>query len=438
MNSIIWKGVSSTTINGLIICELPPITKPMMRVEETYIDGRDGSIFEELGYTTYEKTILIGLHGSFDINKVIKYFTGEGDIVFSNEPDKVYKAKICGKIDYTRLVRFRQASVTFTVQPFKYKLNEYLRETQTGTASGTNIILNDCANAPMRIETEADKVIVHGNNIVNPNAFALSNNTSFEVLENGYKMIAVGGKNGTYTASRYNLPLLMRGKSYCLKCDEITFTKFPNVTVQVTMISPSQTYYHGITPTNKTVNFTVPEDVTSLTIGVWTNNTAEKLETDNVVTVSGVMLTPIECKNDAWTPYVEIQEASVEDGVALADGHSPITVISNADNIEMSVEYFKPFEVFNEGLEDSKPLMVLKGSGTVEISVNGVGTFSYTFPEGENEVYIDSEKEDAYLGNVLKNRNMNGEFPVLMPKTNIIEWSGDIESISILPRSRWL
>ena len=234
MNSIIWKGVSSTSIQGLLISELPPITKPEMRTRETVIDGRDGSITEELGYASYVKTVPIGLHGKFDIDKVMKYFTGEGDVVFSNEPDKVYKAKICEKIDYTRLLRYRQASIPFLVQPFKYKLNEYLRETQ-----------------------DAD-------------------------LENGY------------------------------------------------------------------------------------------------------------------------------------------------------------MEVFNEGFEDSKPLMVLKGSGTVDISVNGYAIFSYTFPEGENEVCIDSEKEDAYLGTELKNRNMNGEFPILLPQTNKIVWSGDVESVSILPRSRWL
>lgn len=234
MNSIIWKGVSSTTIDGLIISELPPITKPEMRIKSTEIDGRDGSIIEELGYATYDKTIKIGLHGNYGIDKVIKYFTGEGDIVFSNEPDKIYKAKICKGIDYTRLLRYRQANISFLVQPFKYKLNEYLRETK-----------------PADIE-----------------------------------------------------------KAY--------------------------------------------------------------------------------------------------------------------------------MEVFNEGFEDSKPLMILKGSGTVEISVNGTPIFSYTFPDGENEVYIDSEIEDAYLGNVLKNRNMNGEFPILIPKTNKIEWSGAVESISILPRSRWL
>ena len=114
------------------------------------------------------------------------------------------------------------------------------------------------------------------------------------------------------------------------------------------------------------------------------------------------------------------------------------TTVSNDASANMKLEYFKPFEVFNEGLENSKPIMVLRGSGTVGISVNGVRIFDYTFPEGENEVVIDSEAEDAYLGDVLKNRNMNGEFPTLLSGTNKIEWSGYVESIEILPRSRWL
>ena len=439
MNSIIWKGVSSTTIQGLLISELPPITKPKMRVSETVVSGRDGSIFEELGYSTYTKAIIIGLHGNFDINKVIKYFTGEGELVFSNEPDKVYKAKIYEKIDYMRLLRFRQAVISFEVQPFKYKYNEYLRETQTATASGTNIILNDSGNTPMKITTEAETVISHGKNLINPNAFDLNNNTSLEASENGYKIIAVGGTKAPYSTSRWTLPSQMKGKSYTLKCDDITTEQSVGARVQINIYIGSDVKYYNVSPaTSKSVDFLIPADAKSASIGIYTNNTADTLKMDNVVTVSGLMLTPIEFKLDAWCPYGALQEATVEDGTALLNGQTPITVISNEDNAEMTVGYFKHFEVFNEGLEDSKPLMILKGSGTVEISVNGVGIFSYTFPEGENEVYIDSEKEDAYLGDVLKNRNMNGEFPILIPKTNIIEWSGNIESISVLPRSRWL
>lgn len=234
MNTIFWKGAFSTTIEGLLICELPTISKPPMRVKETVIDGRDGSIIEELGYSPYDKTITIGLRGNFNINKVIKYFTGEGEIVFSNEPDKVYTAKVINQIDYNRLLRFRTAVVTFRVQPFKHKYLEAYKEFTMAELSGTS------------------------------------------------------------------------------------------------------------------------------------------------------------------------------------------------------------FEVFNEGMETSKPIMVLRGTGTVGISVNGIHIFDYTFPEGEAEVVIDSEKEDAYLGSVLKNRNMNGEFPVLVAGTNIFEWSGDVDSIEILPRSRWL
>ena len=234
MNTIFWKGAFSTTIEGLLISELPSISKPPLRVRETMIDGRDGSIIEELGYEPYNKAVTIALRGNFNINKVIKYFTGEGEIIFSNEPDKVYTAKVINQIDYNRLLRYRTAVVQFRVQPYKHKYNEAYKEIQTATTDGA---------------------------------------------------------------------------------------------------------------------------------------------TD---------------------------------------------------------------EVFNEGLEDSKPKMVLHGSGTVGISVNGIHVFDYTFPEGETEVVIDSEKEDAYLGSVLKNRNMNGDFPVLLAGTNKIEWSGDVESIEILPRSRWL
>ena len=150
MNSIFWKGVPSTTIPSLLICELPPISKPRMRTKETVIDGRDGSIIEELGYESYTKTIVIGLRSDFDINEVIKYFTGEGDLVFSNELDKVYKARIVEGIDFERLIRFKRASVKFLCQPFKYKRDEVFKETEVATASGANIVLKDSGSATIK------------------------------------------------------------------------------------------------------------------------------------------------------------------------------------------------------------------------------------------------------------------------------------------------
>ena len=231
MNYIIWNDKDSRNINGLLICELPPIAKPQMRVKETVIDGVDGSIIEELGYESYDKTISVGLKIGADVDEIIEYFTGNGEITFSNEPNKYYKARIIKGIDYSRLARYRVAKVTFRVQPFKYDTTE---------------------------------------------------------------------------AEIYNL----------------------------------------------------------------------------------------------------------------------------TDKQEVNV--------INLGNHTAKPLITIKGSGTVVLSVNGTMICDYTFPDGEDTVILDSEKQDAYVGDVLKNRNMNGDFPILAKGTNTISWSGTVDRISIKRYSRWL
>lgn len=120
MNYLVLNGISSTTIPGLLIQSLPPISKPLQRTQIDVIDGRDGDIVTPLGYSAYDKQITVGLHGQFDINSVISFFNTSGTVIFSNEPDKYYRYAIYEHIDFERLIRFRTATVTFHVQPFKY------------------------------------------------------------------------------------------------------------------------------------------------------------------------------------------------------------------------------------------------------------------------------------------------------------------------------
>lgn len=232
MAKIIWKNIDSETIPGLIITNIPPITKPKMKTSITKIDGRDGDIIEELGYESYTKSIGIGLARNYDIDRVMKYFTGVGELIISDEPDKVYKAQIIEKIDYERLIRFKTAVVKFYTQPYKYLKDE------------KSIILD------------------------------VNNETSLKIT--------------------------------------------------------------------------------------------------------------------------------------------------------------------NVGLEKSKPIITLEGTGTIEISLNGFNLFKYVFPENETKVVIDSLEEEAYLDNVLKNRNMLGTFPIFEVGENTISWSGNVTKISIEPKSRWL
>ena len=158
-NFVIINGVNSNTINGLGINELPPITKPEMRNIREEIDGRDGDITTNLGYSAYDKTITIGLFGTgYDINDIVAFFNGEGTIVFSNEQDKYYNFKILNQIDYESLQKFRTASITFHCQPFKYPLSETPLEIEYGyiEQEGETLTLNNTGNALMELDLKGN------------------------------------------------------------------------------------------------------------------------------------------------------------------------------------------------------------------------------------------------------------------------------------------
>lgn len=120
MNYVELNGIRSTLIRGLLIQSLPPVSKPLMRTRVEEIDGMDGDIITRLGYSAYDKDVLIGLYGKFDVDEVIRYFESSGRVIFSNEPNKYYNYEILEQIDFERLIRFRTATVTFHVQPYKY------------------------------------------------------------------------------------------------------------------------------------------------------------------------------------------------------------------------------------------------------------------------------------------------------------------------------
>lgn len=167
MNYVTLNGVKSTTIKGLLIQSLPSISKPLIRTEVEEIDGRDGDIVTKLGYSAYDREMSIGLYGDYNIDDVISFFDSEGVVTFSNEPDKYYNYQILDQIDFERLIKFKKATITFHVQPFKYSTvdlaykysNQYLgfseySETKNGitlTAQNGIITITGTATEPTEI-----------------------------------------------------------------------------------------------------------------------------------------------------------------------------------------------------------------------------------------------------------------------------------------------
>lgn len=168
INYIELNGEKSTSVKGLIIQSLPPISKPKMRTSIETIDGRDGDIVTKLGYSAYDKEVSIGLHGDFDIDDAIAFFDSEGEVVFGNEPDKYYRYQILDQIDFNRLVRFRTAKVKMHVQPFKHDavdrtfdiVNQFLHvEDSTASKFGITVTSSDgsirvAGNATSDVEME--------------------------------------------------------------------------------------------------------------------------------------------------------------------------------------------------------------------------------------------------------------------------------------------
>lgn len=136
MEYFIYKGIDSRDVTGLIVTSLPPVVRPKMRSRIDTIDGRDGSTVTELGFEAYTKPLKIGLTRNYDIDNIVYWLQGDGDIQFSNEPDKYYRVKVLDQVDFEKLLRFRTATINFYTQPFKYSATERTRKIEaTGLTS---------------------------------------------------------------------------------------------------------------------------------------------------------------------------------------------------------------------------------------------------------------------------------------------------------------
>ena len=178
---MIFKNINSEDISGLIICSEPPISSSAIRTKETTIDGRDGAIVEKLGYKTRIRNVEIGLKKDANVDKILSYFSGEGDLIFKNENDKVYKAAIYEQVDLERLLRLRKGSVAFYCQPFKYKRNdifETIKDNKVKEKKGKHLELLNCAEqnvVDLKLEGSTTQATRSGKNFFDASKISNSN-----------------------------------------------------------------------------------------------------------------------------------------------------------------------------------------------------------------------------------------------------------------------
>lgn len=94
-----------------------------------------------------------------------------------------------------------------------------------------------------------------------------------------------------------------------------------------------------------------------------------------------------------------------------------------------------PSTILNPGTANSDPIIKVYGSGDITLTINGVNINLYNVVD---YVTIDSVLVDAYKDTVLKNNDMLGDFPELIPGENSISWIGTVTKIEITPNWRYL
>ena len=108
---------------GLWITQLPPIVRAEERVQRLKVPGRAGHLTMTEGeniYDGYVKNCVVTVRGNADFDSLTKWLRGEGKVVFSNEENRLYTARIAGNISFDKLGNLlRQATIPFYVQPYK-------------------------------------------------------------------------------------------------------------------------------------------------------------------------------------------------------------------------------------------------------------------------------------------------------------------------------
>jgi predicted phage tail component-like protein len=95
--------------------------------------------------------------------------------------------------------------------------------------------------------------------------------------------------------------------------------------------------------------------------------------------------------------------------------------------------------IVNSGNTTSKPKLVITGTGTVTVNLNGsqILTINMTSPT----ITIDAEAMEAYAqDNTLANRSVQGNYNSLQlnPRSNTLTFGGDVTNVTITNYSRWI
>lgn len=117
----IFKGISSKDMEVIVEEEKHFIARAARRYNQIDIDGRNGSEFEELGYSTINRPIKVQILNPEKIDKILAWLDGAGDFIYNNRKTT---ARFYNEVEPIRSATILVADFSFIRNPFWNKANE--------------------------------------------------------------------------------------------------------------------------------------------------------------------------------------------------------------------------------------------------------------------------------------------------------------------------
>lgn len=125
MNYCIFKDINSREL-GLYMERCPDKISPRRRDETFTVPGRHGNLTTTDGaFDSYVRSAEFIVRDERKIDEICAHFKGAGWLIFSNELDRKYKARVANQIEFSHIIRnLKRFIIEFEVQPFGYDVFE--------------------------------------------------------------------------------------------------------------------------------------------------------------------------------------------------------------------------------------------------------------------------------------------------------------------------
>lgn len=207
MNNISWNETTFIS-KGVVIENIPTITKPKKRITTYTIPGRNGVLNVDEG--TYEPiSLTLNCHfqdGNANILELNNWLDGFGKL--SLDGIKYYEGIINNNIPYEQITNFKKFQINFQLNPIQKKFEATTEDIDVSQATNTIEVLSTTKTAPI-IELEGTGQLIIR---INETTFTLDNTDGVYTLDSGAMEIIHNNQSASNIMSG-DFPMLKPGEN---------------------------------------------------------------------------------------------------------------------------------------------------------------------------------------------------------------------------------